>query len=182
VFRKCQACHSLEPGKNLVGPSLAGVLGRESGTVPNYNYSSALKNANITWNEKTPDAYLTDPQKVVPGNKMPFTGLKTQHDRTDIIAFLAASSGGGAPARTAQQQPAPSQPPAANALQSAPEPQAARPPNANTPQTGTGSAIGYIPDARYTLRSGIAEGRMVFIGVGGAIDGKVNPVLTAAEG
>ena len=41
--------------------------------------------------------------------------------------------------------------------------------------------VGYLPDARYTLRSGIAEGRLVFIGVGGDIDGKVNPVLSAAE-
>ncbi len=38
-----------------------------------------------------------------------------------------------------------------------------------------------MPDVKYTLRSGIADGRMVFIGVGGTIDGKVNPILSAAE-
>src|SRR6185312_8004016 len=65
TFRKCQACHSLTPGKNLVGPSLAGVLGRKAGSLPNYNYSTAMKNANIVWNDKTLDAYLADPQKVV---------------------------------------------------------------------------------------------------------------------
>ena len=170
VFRKCQACHSLSPGKNLVGPSLAGIIGRKSGTAPNYSYSPAMKQANIVWDAKSLDAYLSDPQKVVPGNKMPFPGLKTAHDRTDVIAYLA-SVGRGAPtaAATAQRPstPAPSaQPaPAAQASQNAPSPPAV-----------------YIPDARYTLRSGIAEGRMVFIGVGGSIDGKVNPVLTAAEG
>jgi nitrite reductase (NO-forming) len=165
VFRKCQACHSLEPGKNLVGPSLASIVGRKAGSVPNYNYSPAMKQAGIVWDAKTLDAYLTDPQKVVPGNRMPFPGMKTDHDRNDVIAYLAA---GGVPA-VAQQQPAtPTPAPAA--------------PRANTPQPSAAPAVIYLPDARYTLRSGIAEGRMVYIGVGGSIDGKPNPVLTAAEG
>jgi nitrite reductase (NO-forming) len=167
VFRKCQACHSLEPGKNLVGPSLAGIIGRKAGAEPNYNYSPAMKQANITWDEKTFDAYLADPQKVVPGNKMPFPGLKTDHDRQDILAFLesakAGQPAGAAPVQQAQQQ-----------TQNAPSAQA--PQNAPAPRTE------YVADARYTLRSGIAEGRMVYLGVGGAIDGKVNPVLTASEG
>jgi nitrite reductase (NO-forming) len=55
-------------------------------------------------------------------------------------------------------------------------------PAAQAPQPPASPSTGYIPDARYTLRSGIADGRMVYIGVGGAIDGKVNPVLTATEG
>src|SRR6185437_4588818 len=165
VFRKCQACHSLEPGKNLVGPSLASVIGRKSGSLPNYNYSTAMKQANIIWEAKTLDAYLADPQKVVPGNKMPFPGMKTDHDRSDVIAYLAT---GGAPAVAQQQPVTPQQAPAA--------------PRANGPQPGAAPSAIYIPDARYTLRSGIAEGRMVYIGVGGSIDGKSNPVLTAAEG
>src|SRR5215471_15028599 len=166
VFRKCQACHSMEPGKNMLGPSLAGLLGRKAGSESGYNYSSAMKQANITWDAKTLDAYLADPQKSVPGNKMPFPGLKTDHDRADIIAFLAAST--GAQAAT----PAPQ----TGAAQSPPPPTAQEPPR--TP----GPSVAYLPDARYTLRSGIAEGRMVYIGVGGSIDGKVNPVLTAAQG
>jgi nitrite reductase (NO-forming) len=182
VFRKCQACHSLDPGKNLVGPSLAGVVGRQAGSVSNYSYSAAMKNANIAWDQKTLDAYLADPQKVVPGNKMPFPGLKTEHDRHDIIAFLASSTAGSAPAQTAQAQQTPPQQQSSPAPRAPNAPQPAHAQPANMPQTGTGSSIGYIPDARYTLRSGIAEGRMVFMGVGGGIDGKVNPVLTAAEG
>jgi nitrite reductase (NO-forming) len=170
VFRKCQACHSLEPGKNLVGPSLAGVMGRKAGSEPGYSYSPAMKQADIVWNVKTLDGYLNDPQKALPGNKMPFPGLKTDHDRADVIAYLAASAGGAASAATAQQNaPVPSaQPSAAPATQ--------------PPQNAAGTTAEYIPDARYTLRSGIAEGRMVYLGVGGAIDGKVNPVLTAAVG
>ena len=80
VFRKCQACHSIEPGKNMLGPSLAGVMGRKAGTEAGYNYSPAMKSADITWNPQTLDQYLTDPAKLVPGNKMPFPGLKTDHD------------------------------------------------------------------------------------------------------
>jgi nitrite reductase (NO-forming) len=185
VFRKCQACHSLEPGKNLLGPSLAGIVGRKAAAEPAYNYSPALKQANITWNAKTLDAYLADPAKTIPGNKMPFPGLKTEHDRGDVIAFLmgaggaqaSAAAGGSAQPRTpappAQQAQAPAaSPPSAQAPAASPQP----------PQGPSGADIGYIPDAKYTLRSGIAEGRMVFMGVGGAIEGKVNPVLTAAQG
>src|SRR5579864_1765660 len=81
AFRKCQACHSLEPGKNLVGPSLAGIMGKKSGSDANFNYSPPMKQAGITWTPQTLDQYLADPQKAVPGNRMPFPGLKSEHDR-----------------------------------------------------------------------------------------------------
>ncbi|MGV7216695.1 copper-containing nitrite reductase [Bradyrhizobium sp. UFLA05-112] len=168
VFRKCQACHSTEPGKNMLGPSLAGVIGRKAGTEAGYNYSPAMKSADIVWSVQTLDQYLADPAKVVPGNKMPFPGLKTDHDRADVIAYLA---GGTQPAATAAQQPSQATPP--------PTPQPAQ---TQAAQAAPGPSVTYIPDARYTLRSGIAEGRMVYIGEGGEIDGKVNPVLTAVEG
>jgi nitrite reductase (NO-forming) len=171
VFRKCQACHSIEAGKNMLGPSLAGVVGRKAGTETGFNYSPAMKSADITWSPQTLDEYLTDPAKVVPGNKMPFPGLKTSDDRDDVIAFVAASGSGGQLAAATAQQPAPGLP--------TPAP---LPSPAQTAQGASGSNVTYIPDARYTLRSGIAEGRMVYIGVGGAIDGKVNPVLAAVEG
>jgi len=161
VFRKCQACHSMEPGKAILGPSLAGILGRKAGSEPGYSYSPAMKQANIVWDAKSLDAYLSDPQKVVPGNKMPFPGLKTDNDRADVIAFFA-SFGAQAPAAAAAAAPS----------TAVPQP----------PQGASSANSGYLLDAKYTLRSGIAEGRMVFIGVGGAIDGKVNPILTAAEG
>jgi nitrite reductase (NO-forming) len=165
VFRKCQACHSLEPGKNLVGPSLAGIMGKKSGSDGNFNYSPAMKQAAITWTPQTLDQYLADPQKTIPGNRMPFPGLKSEHDRADIVAFLAGTPQGGA----AAAKPAPSAAPssASGLAPRAPQPS----PDAS-----------YVSDVRYTLRTGIAEGRMVYLGVGGAIDGKVNPVLGAAEG
>jgi nitrite reductase (NO-forming) len=169
VFRKCQACHSMEPGKNALGPSLAGVIGRKAGSEPGYGYSPAMKQADIVWDAGSLDAYLADPARTVPGNKMPFPGLKTENDRKDIIAFLASSGAG----TSAAAPGAAGQSPAASAPQA---------PAGRTPQADSSAGIGYIPDARYTLRSGIAEGRMVYIGVGGSIDGKVNPVLTAVEG
>jgi nitrite reductase (NO-forming) len=181
VFKKCRACHSLEPGKNLLGPSLAGIIGRHAGTEAGYDYSAAMKSAAIVWDATTLDQYLAAPQKFVPGNKMPFPGLKTADNRTDVIAFLASLGGGShtaaaptaAPAApTVAQAPPPSSPPAGEAAApaAAPAPAAAN------------AGVTYLPDARYTLRTGIAQGRMVFIGSGGDIDGKVNPVLAAAEG
>jgi nitrite reductase (NO-forming) len=172
VFKKCQACHSLELGKNILGPSLAGIVGRKSGAEPNFSYSPALKAAALTWDAVTLDRYLMDPQKVVPGNRMPFPGLKTDHDRKDVIAFLAAPASPAAP--TAANSPA----------TSAARPQAAAPSAspAAAPPAKSDSNAAYLTDAKYTLRTGIAEGKMVFLGVGGSIDGKANPVLTAAEG
>jgi nitrite reductase (NO-forming) len=164
VFKKCQACHSLEPGKTILGPSLAGIVGRKSAADASFNYSPALKQAALTWDAATLDAYLTDPQKVVPGNRMPFPGLKTDRDRKDVIAFLAVPA---APTDA---------PAAANSRTAAPSTSAA------APQAKPESNAAYLTDAKYTLRSGIAEGKMVYLGVGGSIDGKANPVLTAAEG
>ena len=107
VFKKCQACHSLEPDKTILGPSLAGIVGRKSGAEPNFNYSPAMKQAALTWDAATLDAYLMDPQKIVPGNRMPFPGLKTDQDRKDVIAFLAApASPAGVPAAAKAAAPA----------------------------------------------------------------------------
>jgi len=179
VFRKCSACHSLEAGKNSLGPSLANIVGQKAGVVPGYNYSSAIKNSNLTWDAATLDAYLNDPQKVVPGNKMPFPGLKTENERRAIIAFLSGTSPAAATTVPVQSAAQPAASPSAAAIaakQAAP----AAPSRDQSATVPGGSA--YLPGIRYTLKSGIAEGRMVFIGVGGTIDGQVNPMLSAAEG
>jgi nitrite reductase (NO-forming) len=177
VLRKCQACHAMEPGKALLGPSLTGIIGRKAGAEANYNYSPAMKQANIVWDAKSLDAYLADPQKIVPGNKMPFPGLKTEQDRADVIAFLAGAGGSVQAAAAGGNAPAPAREAPSSPSQAAPQPQSNQ---ALQPAPNTG--VTYLPDASYTLRSGIAEGRMVYVGVGGAIDGKVNPILTASEG
>jgi len=88
VFAKCQACHSIEAGTNKLGPSLHGVVGRASGSLEGFNYSEAMKNSHLTWDEATLDTYLTNPRKLVPGTKMVFPGLPNEQDRKDVIAYL----------------------------------------------------------------------------------------------
>lgn len=95
VFQACAACHSLEPGRHMTGPSLAGVWGHEAGSVAGFTrYSPALKSADIVWDADTLDAWLADPQAVVPGNWMTFPGIEDPQARTDLIAFLKAAGNG----------------------------------------------------------------------------------------
>lgn len=92
VFAKCMACHTLEAGKNKVGPSLHAIIGRKSGSVEGFSYSDAMKNANVTWDEAEIDKYLTNPKKEIPGNKMAFPGLPKPDDRANVIAYLKQAS------------------------------------------------------------------------------------------
>ena len=86
-FAQCSVCHSTD-GTNGVGPSLQGIVGRKSGTFAGFRYSRAMKGADITWDDKTLDSYLADPQKAIPGNVMPFSGLADAKQRGDLIAYL----------------------------------------------------------------------------------------------
>jgi cytochrome c len=85
LYEGCQDCHSLD--KNDVGPRHRGVFGRKAGSLPDFAYSDALKNANFVWDEATLDRWLADPQAFLPGAKM-FYHLDQTKDRADIIAFL----------------------------------------------------------------------------------------------
>ena len=88
AFGQCAACHSVEPGMNGVGPSLAGVVGRKAGSVSGFAYSEANKASGLTWDEKTLDTYLTNPMKMVPGTKMTFAGLPDPAQRKAVIEYL----------------------------------------------------------------------------------------------
>lgn len=88
AFAQCAACHAVEPGKHGVGPSLAGVYGTKSGELAGYAFSDAMKNANLTWDDATLDAYLTNPMKMVPGTKMTYAGLPDAAKRKEIIEYM----------------------------------------------------------------------------------------------
>jgi cytochrome c len=86
VFHKCQVCHQL--GKNAVGPNLVGVFGRKAGTAPDYNYSQAVKNSGVTWDDANLNQWLQGPNKKIPGTKMIFAGVKDDTDRANVIEYL----------------------------------------------------------------------------------------------
>jgi len=85
LYQGCEDCHSIE--KNDVGPMHKGIVGRKAGAVPGYNYSPALRQAQITWTPANLDKWLTDPQTFLPGSKM-FYKVPNPQDRADIIEFL----------------------------------------------------------------------------------------------
>jgi cytochrome c len=90
----CRTCHTLKEGDNRLGPNLHNIIGRKSGSVPDYGYSSAMKDADLTWDRATLDRFIANPDQVVPGNKMkPYGGLTSAEERAAIIAFLEANSG-----------------------------------------------------------------------------------------
>ncbi len=85
VYEGCQDCHSID--QNDVGPRHRGVFGRKAGSLTDFDYSPALKNAGFVWDEQTLDQWLTDPQAFRPGVRM-FYHLADPKDRADVIAFL----------------------------------------------------------------------------------------------
>jgi cytochrome c len=98
AFGACAACHTLEPGRHLTGPSLAGLWGRKAGVLKSFpRYSAALKRSGIVWNERTLDAWLANPEKSVPGNYMLFRGISDERTRADLAAFLRTAGEVGEP-------------------------------------------------------------------------------------
>jgi cytochrome c len=99
VFQACAACHSVERGEHLTGPSLSGILGRKAGTAEGFlRYSDAMKRSGVVWSEANLDKWLADPSQFVVGTSMTFAGLQKSKDREDLIAYLKAVSEGSAPA------------------------------------------------------------------------------------
>ncbi len=90
VFRRfCTACHiTTAEGPKRLGPPLAGIVGRKTGTIEGFRYSEANRNATITWSAQTLDPYLKDPKAVIPGTIMAFAGVKKDDERENLIAYL----------------------------------------------------------------------------------------------
>lgn len=87
---RCIACHSVDA--NRIGPQHRGVFGRKAGGVKDYDYSAAVKNSQLVWSETTLDRWLTDPEKLIPGQKMGYQ-VPDAADRADLIAYLKKESG-----------------------------------------------------------------------------------------
>ncbi len=92
VFKRCKACHVVGSEKNRVGPHLNGVIGRTAGSVDGFKYSKAMKGAGIDWTVENLTAYLANPKKFMPGNKMAFAGLRKESQISDVIAYIDAES------------------------------------------------------------------------------------------
>ena len=92
VFLQCKTCHSLEVGKNMIGPSLHAIIGRKASTIAGFTYSPANIASGITWSPEKMFQYLEKPQRVVPKTKMSFAGLSKAQDRADVIAYLTTAS------------------------------------------------------------------------------------------
>ena len=83
----CAVCHATTPGENKIGPSLAGIAGSKSGTVSGFDFSAAMKNADVTWDDANLDKFLANPAGFVHGTKM-FVNLPSETDRQNVIAYL----------------------------------------------------------------------------------------------
>lgn len=90
LFRsQCVGCHSLAPGVHIAGPSLDGLIGRPAGSLPGFDYSAALEEADLVWKAETLDAFLASPADFLPGNRMVLWGL-AEGPRRQIIRYLEA--------------------------------------------------------------------------------------------
>ncbi|CAL2044577.1 unnamed protein product [Caenorhabditis nigoni] len=89
IFKqRCEQCHVVNSLQTKTGPTLNGVIGRQSGQVAGFDYSAANKNKGVVWDRQTLFEYLADPKKYIPGTKMVFAGLKKADERADLIKFI----------------------------------------------------------------------------------------------
>lgn len=87
-YAQCRTCHSVEAGDNGPGPSLAGVFGREAGTLAGFNYSSAMRSSKIVWDTDKLDRFIADPRGTIPDSRMSSAPVRDEAKRKQIIAFL----------------------------------------------------------------------------------------------
>jgi cytochrome c len=87
---RCSGCHSVD--QNRIGPAHQGVFGRRAGQAPGFAYSPAVKASRIVWSEKTLDAWLSNPEKLIPGQRMGYS-VDGAKDRSDLVAYLKTLKG-----------------------------------------------------------------------------------------
>ena len=91
-YNKCAACHSLEAGVQMMGPSLHGLLGRQIGSADGFLYSATLEQDQGEWTSESLGKFLENPMADKPGTTMPFGGLKKPAQRDTVICYIAAQS------------------------------------------------------------------------------------------
>ncbi len=87
-YAKCAACHATKAGVHGAGPSLAGILGRTAGSQPGFIFSEALTKKDIVWGALTLSEFLENPGSYVPGNVMPFGGIRNENQRRALVCYL----------------------------------------------------------------------------------------------
>ena len=91
AFKRCAACHSVQEGNpNKAGPGLFGIIGRKVASLPGYMYSPAMASVDFVWTEDRLISFLTHPQQILPGTRMPFMGLSRIEDASNIVTYLAS--------------------------------------------------------------------------------------------
>ncbi|WP_254435201.1 c-type cytochrome [Pandoraea communis] len=86
---RCASCHSVGPmAASGFGPQLNGIANRRAGSLPDFDYSKAMKQSGIVWDDKTLAAFIANPGKTVPGTKMRFWGIGNERKVADLIAYL----------------------------------------------------------------------------------------------
>jgi cytochrome c2 len=93
IFGRCRTCHVIDEPSNRLGPHLVGIIGRKAGSIEGYNFSSAMQNAEITWNDETLKAFLSDPSGYIPGNAMQYPPLTDEQEIRDLLAYLHEAAG-----------------------------------------------------------------------------------------
>jgi cytochrome c len=89
----CRACHSFDKGgANTIGPALHGFFGKEVGARSGFEYSAVMRNADFVWTPEALNAWLAQPGRFLPGNRMAFVGVQKQDDRDDLIAYLLSAT------------------------------------------------------------------------------------------
>ncbi|MQU07364.1 c-type cytochrome [Pseudomonas helleri] len=90
LFTKtCGGCHSIgENARSGFGPHLNGVIGRQAGSLPGYQFSQAMKNSGVIWTPETLAAYIEAPKKVVKGTRMIFWGISDPEKIANLLAYI----------------------------------------------------------------------------------------------